>query len=167
MGRLLGACDKDVNFFKCVNDELADLVGGDSPAYYYQLDHVASGRDALYDEMKNPIWRTWKDGKPGIPVKYFVRAPEKSGITGEEGYRRENTTQIFIPKKEMDKKRLTKPVPGDIVYVWGKWWDVIIQTRTDAYFADNPEQYVEEAIDLVHRTKGPPQRIWLREQVRT
>jgi len=163
MGRLIGDCDRCLA--NSVAQEVIGLAG--TIGYIFQLEQEKSSKDALYDEEIGTIYKKDPvDGKEGIRIPMFFKAPDETGIVGEEGYRQERTSEIYLATKDMTDKGLTRLMNGDIILVWDTYWDVIITHTADGYISDTGSLNTTHRIELVRRTNSPAEALWLRHKSR-
>lgn len=155
MGTLINDCDQC--FFDSVAQEVIKLAG--TTAIIYQFEEVESSRDALWDEEIETVYKKNSEGNPGIECPVFFKAPDKSGLTGEEGYRLDRTSELHVAWRDLESRGLRRLRPGDIVKVWDMYFDVIESHATEGYINDTPTKSTI-VFDVTRRTKGPPESLW-------
>jgi hypothetical protein len=161
VGTLIGDCDKCL--FDSVAQEVNKLAG--TTAIIYQFEEMESTRDPLWDEEVTTVYKKNDQGTIGIECPVYFKAPDRSSLTGEEGLRLDKTSEVWIAKADMDERGIRRLRPGDIVFLWNtQYYDVTESHASEGYINDNP-QYSMVRFDLVRRTKGLPEGMWLRDQV--
>jgi len=160
MGTLIGDCDKCL--FDSVASEVNKLAG--TTAVIFQFEEVESTRDPLWDEEVTTEYKKDSNGNLGIECPVWFKSPDRSSITGEEGFNLDRNSEMYVAQVDMDSRDLRRLQPGDIVLVWNKYFDVIESHKTEGYINDSPTNSLIR-FELVRRTKAPPEAIWLRGQV--
>lgn len=155
MGSLFNDCDQC--WFDHVAKEVSELAGTD--ARIYQFDEPESSIDPLWQEETTTVYKLGADGKVGIDCVVFFKSPARSSTQGEEGFNLNMTSTLQIAKAHMRELGIRRMRPGDIVFVWGRYWDVIESSSTDGQISDSGETSMYE-FDVTRRTKGVPESIW-------
>lgn len=156
MGRLLG--DWDRCLFDSIAQEVAELAG--TTAIFYQFDEDASTKDPLWNESLDTQYKKNSSGVVGIECPVVFKDPERNAVVGEEGFRLDKISQVYVARVDLDKRGLRRPRPGDIIKVWGEYYDVTETHVAEGHINDSGT-YSTMQIDVVRRTKGPPERAWL------
>ena len=161
MGTLLGDCDR------CLADSIAQEVNrlAGTACRFFQLNQSDGRRDALYDESIDTEYKKDSDGDYGVSLYVFFRASDSSGVTGEEGFRVDRITDAEFAIKDFTDNELRRPWNGDIVGIWGKYYDVVISHQSSSELSDSGLGAIMYKVDLVRRTKAPPEGVWLRGKV--
>jgi len=160
MGTLLGDCDKCL--FDSVAQEVNRLAG--TTAIIYQFDEVESTRDALWDEEIETVYKKNSKGVEGISCPVYFKAPDRSYLTGEEGFRMDKMSELTIAQADLDSRGLRRLQAGDIVMLWtNQYFDVIESHASDGYINDEPTRSIVR-FNITRRTKAPPEGLWIREQ---
>ena len=160
MGTLLG--NKDQCLFDSVAQEVNKLAG--TSGYIFQFEQIKSQIDPLYGEPIETEYKKNDEGKEGIEIPLFFRSPDRTPMTGEEGFRLDRNSHVFIAKKDLDDRGLRRPRNGDILYVWGKYYDVIDSSYSEGYINDNPDGVSSIDVEVMRRTKAPPEGLWIRDK---
>lgn len=155
MGTLIN--DSDQCFIDSIAQEVNCLAG--ITGVYYQLSEVESTRDPYYQES---ITKTYKDD--GIEIPILFKSPERSPISGEEGFRMEKTATFYVARKDLDDRDMTRPRVGDLLKVWGKFFEIVGSSATDGRFSDTGLASSYE-VSCVRRSKEIPESVDLDPQV--
>ena len=155
MGTLINDCDKC--WFDHIAQEVVQLAGTD--ATIYQFEEGESQIDSLYDEEISVVYKKDKHGNIGIPCPIFYKSPDKSGLMGEEGYRVDRVGHFEVAAKDLEDRDLRRLRPGDILYVWSMYLDVIESHSADGQISDSGISSMYK-FDVVRRTKAVPESIW-------
>lgn len=158
MGTLINDCDKCL--FDSVAQEVNKLAG--TTGVIYQFEEIESTRDPLWDEEITTEYKTDSNGNIGISCPIYFRAPDRSSLTGEEGFRLDRNSDVQIAQIDLDNRGLRRLQSGDIVKVWGRYYDVVESHKGEGYISDSGENSMVK-FDLVSRTKAPPESIWVRD----
>ena len=160
MGTLIN--DKDLCFALSFAQEVNRLAG--TECRYYQFEPAKSIRDPLYGEPIRTEYKEDPDGNLGIEMNVFFKAPDKSAITGEEGRRIDRISEAEFAKKDFTDNDLKEPRNGDIIKIWKTFWDVTIDHKDQSQLSDSGTGETMYKVDLVRRSKGPAESLWLRDK---
>jgi len=160
MGKLF--CDADRCLFDSVAQEVNELAG--TTGYIFQLEQDESVRDPLYDEPSDMAYKRNSEGVEGIECPMLVKDPERSPTSGEEGFRLQKNTRVYVAVKDLTNRDLRRPRVGDIFKIWNQYYDVTDSSVGDAYVSDSGEIPVVYEVNVVRRTQSPPEGLWLRNQ---
>jgi len=156
MGTLIGDCDKCL--FDSVAQEVNKLAG--TTAVIYQFESMESTRDVLWDEEITTVYKKNAQGVEGIECPVFFKAPDRSSLTGEEGFRVDRLSEISIARADLASRDLRILRPGDIIKVWtDQYYDVTEAHKEEGYISDSTENSLVK-FDVTRRTKGPPEGLW-------
>lgn len=153
MGCIIG--DQDKCLFDIVAQEVNKLAG--VRAIIYQLDEERSEVHPLYGEPKIKEWIKKADGTIGYDVYVFFNYPDRSPMAGEEGFRTDKTSIVFLADKERVEKKMREPRIGDIVKVWNMYWDVV-KVNKEGIPSDNDTTSLW-SMEVARRTKAPPESL--------
>jgi hypothetical protein len=159
MGKLIGNCDQCL--FDMVAQEVNQLAG--TTGIVFQFEPLSSIRDPLYDEEIDTVYKKNAEGTEGIEIPMFFRSPDRTPITGEEGFRLDRVSELWIAAKDLTNAGLRLPRVGDIIKVWNMYYDVTDYSRSEGYLNDTPDAYSVVKVDVVRRTKAPPEGLWVRD----
>ena len=160
MGTLL--CDADRCLFDSIAQEVNTLAG--TTGYVYQLNQTESTRDPLYDEPTDLAFKENSQGVEGIECPMYFKDPDRSPTSGEEGFRLQKNSEVHIAAKDLTNRGLRRPKVGDIIRVWGQYYDVTDSSVGEAYTSDSGEIPTVYNVQVVRRTQSPPEGLWVREQ---
>jgi hypothetical protein len=156
MGTLLGDCDKCL--FDSVAQEVNKLAG--TVAIIYQFEETESSRDPVWDEEIETVYKKNSLGTPGIECPVFFRGPDRSYVTGEEGFRLDKITELEVAKADLAEKGLRRLQSGDIIKVWeNQYYDVTESHTGQGYINDEPTSSMVK-FNITRRTKALPEGIW-------
>jgi len=158
MGTLF--CDADRCLFDSVVQEVNTLAG--TTGYIFQLEQQDSIRDPLYDESTDMAYKQNSAGVEGIECPLFFKDPERSATSGEEGFRLQKNSTVFIAVKDLTDRDLRRPRVGDIIKVWEQYYDVTDTIVGNSYVSDSGEVPVMYEVSVVRRSQAPPEGLWLR-----
>lgn len=159
MGTLIGDCDRWL--FDSVAQEVNKLAG--TTAKIYIFEQMDSTRDALWDEEVEPVYRKNDKGEYGIDCPAYFEAPDRSSVTGEEGYRTDKTSQIQFAQADLEARGISTLQPGDIVLLWtNQYYDIIEPHKKEGYINDSPLNSMV-IFDITRRTKNLPESLWIRD----
>ena len=161
MGTLINDCDEC--FINSIAQELIRLVG--TTCRVYQFEQSESIRDPLYDEPVISKYKLDDKGDVGIEMPVFFKAPDRSAMTGEEGYRLDRISAAEFAVKDFVDKGLRQPRNGDIIKVWNTFYEVTNAHKNDSQISDSGTGATMYRIDLVRRTKAPPEGLYLRHEL--
>jgi len=156
MGSLINDCDKWL--FDSVAQEVNKLAG--ITAIIYQFDQAASKRDPLWDEEIDTVYKKNTKGVQGVECPVFFKDPDRTAMTGEEGYRLDRISNVFIATKDLEDRGLRVLVVGDIVKIWGQYFDVTESHKAEGNVSDTGV-CTSYTFDVVMRTKALPEGIWI------
>lgn len=159
MGTLIN--DRDRCLFNSIAQEVITLCG--TEAVVYQFDEAASTRDPLYDEEMYVEYKKNSTGTQGIRLPIFFKDPDRSGVTGEEGYRLDRTSQVFVAGKDLTDRSMRVLRPGDIIFVWNMYFDVMESHAAEGHMNDSGNNVITYTFDVVRRTKAVPEGLWIRD----
>ena len=158
MGCLLG--DGDKCLFDSVAQEVIKLAGvNESDAIIFQLNEEESLVHPLYAEPMQTEYAKNDQGTYGVKCPLYFENPDKSPLAGEEGYRVDKISKVWIADKDLKDRGLRNMRIGDIIYVWGLYWDVT-NFHKEGIPNDAPTTSMW-MIDVVRRTKAPPESLML------
>lgn len=160
MGTLINDCDQCL--FDSVAQEVNKLAG--TTAIIYQFEELESSRDPLWDEEVTTVYKKDTRGNVGIECPVFFKDPDRSSMTGEEGLRLDQTSELTIARVDLDQRGLRKLQPGDIVKVWDIYFDVIEMHMQEGILNDSPLTATYR-FDVARRTKDLPEGLWLRDEL--
>lgn len=160
MGTLIGDCDRCL--FDSVAQEVNKLAG--TTAIIYLFEETESTRDPLWDEEVTTVYKKNDKGIIGIECPIFFKDPDRSQLTGEEGLRLDKTSEFWVAKADLDERGIRRMRPGDIIKVWGEYYDVIESHISEGHINDSGS-YSTLRFDVARRTKAMPEGMWLRDQV--
>ncbi len=145
---------KDQALFNCVAAEVNKLAG--TICYYYRLDKVSSAKSAVYDEPTDLIW---KDEPPGLKLPCMASNPEHQLTTSEEGRRKQWDAEVSIARKDWEALVTDgrRPKSGDLVNLWGTFYDVTDVSR-DGVVDDDRRVYTMHKLIVRRTTKYEPWR---------
>lgn len=155
MGTLIN--DKDAAFLDHIAQEVNCLAG--TNAVIFQFDEAASKRDWVYGESVDREYVPDSKGKQGIICPALFKSPDRTAISGEEGFRMDKNSTVFVARKDLDEKGLIRPSEGDIWMLWGRYYDVKSSSATEGRFSDSGRTSMYE-VDVVRRTKAVPEGMW-------
>jgi len=156
MGTLFNDCDAE--FLDCIAQESVELVG--TNAKIFQFDEQASQIDPLWQEEITTVYKEDEYGNVGIDCPVFFRAPNRSALMGEEGFRIQRTSTLQIAVADMRERGLRRLRQGDIILLWtDKYYDVVESSSTDGQVSDSGRSVMLE-FDVVRRTEGVPESFW-------
>jgi len=145
---------KDYRLFNCVAAEVNKLAG--TICYYYRLDKVNSSKNAVYDE---PINLAFKDDPPGLRLPCMATKPEHQLTTSEEGRRNQWDGEVSIARKDWEELVTDgrKPKSGDVIVLWGYFFDVKDAGR-DGTIDDDYRFFTMHKLTVRRTTKYEPWR---------
>lgn len=149
MGILIN--DSDQCFMDSIAQEVNHLAG--VVAIFFQYEEKKSSRNPYYGESKD---RIYKGGGVGVECPIFFKSPDRSEVTGEEGFRMDKTSSFFVARVDLDERSLRRPRVGDILKVWNSYFDVTKSSATEGRFSDTG-QTLQYEVDVVRRTKSLPE----------
>ena len=155
MGTLINDCDQC--WFDHVAQEVNQLAG--TTARIFQFEESESEFDDIYDEEVTTVYKKDDQGNVGILCPVFFKAPDKSSLMGEEGFRTDRVTTLEVAAKDLRDRDLRPLRAGDIILVWDMYLDVTEEYREDGVINDSPVTSVRK-FDVVRRTKAVPESIW-------
>lgn len=157
MGTLIN--DYDQCFLDSIAQEVNCLAG--ITAEFFQFEEPESSRDPYYQE---PVHKVFK--KDGIEIPILFKSPQRSPVSGEEGFRIEKSATFFVARKDLDKHKLGRPRVGDLLKVWGRYYEITQSSATEGRFSDTGLTTSYE-ITCVRRTQETPESVDLDPQVET
>lgn len=160
MGTLL--CDEAERcLFESVAQEVNKLAGTEGVIYLLEQDK--SQRHPLYDEPIDMVYQKNSQGKMGIKCPVFFKAPDRTYTSGEEGHHMDRISEFFVSVADLRQRNMRRPRLGDIIYAWGRYYDVTESHGSHAYIADTGGIPVEYRVPVARRMKAPPEGLWIRE----
>lgn len=174
--------DEDAIYLRSLEEERIELVG--PPCEYYSLNR-GKNVDALYGEPTNdPLyggsaargtpsistqaWNFYPDTGAGQETVTFPCAIEyqesdnRTPMVRPEGFLHEYDAIVAISRNHWECAwegtiiSGREPKEGDVLYLFGEWWDVVKAGRS-GYVLDSPE-YVGFKLELKKRTQYTPDR---------
>lgn len=155
MGTLIN--DKDQAFLDHIAQEVNCLAG--TNAVIFQFDEENSKRDWVYGESVSREYKKNDKDLEGINCPVLFKSPERSPISGEQGFHMEKTSSVFVARKDLDDRDLRRPIVGDLWLLWGRYYDVTKSGATEGRFSDTGRTSSYE-VDVVRRTKDVPEGLW-------
>ena len=158
MGCLIG--DGDKCLFDSVAQEVIRLSGvNEEDAIIFQLNEEESQVHPLYAEPMQTEYKKNAQGTYGIKCPLFFELPDRTPVAGEEGYRVDKISKVWIADKDLRDRDLRDPRIGDIIYVWNLYFDVT-DFRKEGVPNDAPTTSMW-MLSVVRRTKVPPESLML------
>lgn len=154
MGTLIN--DQDLCFWSSIAQEVNCLSG--TIAVIFQFDASASVVDPYYSEV---TYSVFKNNGVRCPVNF--KSPDKSPISGEEGFRFEKSAMVYVAKRDLDERNLRAPAIGDLFQCWGLMYEVTNINYTTGRVSDSGET-VEYEVTLARKTKDVPESVDLDPQ---
>jgi len=174
--------DEDATYLRSLEEERIELVG--PPCEYYSLNR-GKNVDALYGEPTNdPLyggssargapsvsdeaWNFCPDVDAGEePVVFpcsieYQESDNRTPSVRTEGFVYEYDSIIAISRNHWECAwedlmcAGREPKEGDVLYLFGEWWDVVKAGRS-GYILDSPE-FVGYRLELRKRTQYTPDR---------
>jgi hypothetical protein len=127
-------------------------------AVVFQFDELTSTVDPYYAEVTKS---TFKNN--GVKCPVLFKSPDKTPISGEEGLRFENSSTLYVSKKDLDEHKLREPRIGDLFQCWGLMYEVTNSSSTGGRFSDTGET-AEYEVTLMRKTKDVPESVDLDPQ---
>jgi len=149
MGTLIGDCDQC--FLDSVAQEVNKLAGVTATLFLFE--EGKSIRNPYYGESRDRVYKA-----NGVECPIFFDSPDKSPISGEEGFRMDKTSRLFVARADLDSRNLRALKEGDIVKVWDLYFDVTKSSATMGRFSDSGHTSLYE-VDVVRRTKALPEGV--------
>jgi hypothetical protein len=145
---------RDLGLFNCVAKEINRLAG--MIGYYYRLDKVMTRKSATYNEANDLVFR---DEPPGLRFSMFAEKPEHQLSTSDEGRRKEYNGTAWIARADWEEqvKDGTLPKSGDLVNLWGEFYD-ITDTGRDGVLDDDRNVYTLHKLTIRRTSKYEPWR---------
>ena len=145
---------KDMGLFNCVAKEINRLAG--MIGYYYRLDKVSTRKNATYSEPTDVVFR---DAPPGLRFNIFTEKPEHQLSTSDEGRRKEWNGTAWIARADWEEqvKDGLMPKSGDLVNLWGAFYDVTDASR-DGVIDDDRRVFTLHKLTVRRTTKYEPWR---------
>jgi hypothetical protein len=158
MGTLLNDCDQCL--FDSIASEVNRLAG--TTCTIYLLDQEGSARDPLYDEPIDSAFVKNDDGTYGVECPVFFKSPDRNATSGEEGYRLDRISDLSFAAVDLRNRDIERRLRlGDIIKVWGKYYDVLDSHRGEGHLNDSGEVSSTLKVDVNRRTKAPPEELYL------
>lgn len=174
--------DEDATYLRGLEEERIELVG--PTCEYYSLNR-GENVDALYGEptndplyggssargapvVSNEAWNFYPDIAGGDDPLTFPCAMEyqesegRNPIARTEGFVHEYDAIMAISRNHWECAledtaiEAREPKEGDVLYLFGEWWDVV-KTGRSGYILDSPE-FVGYKLELKKRTQFTPER---------
>lgn len=149
MGTLIN--DQDLCFWSSISQEVNCLSG--TTAVIFQFDEKTSVIDPYYAEVTTAAFKG-----NGIKCPVMFKSPDKTPISGEEGLRFEESSSVFVSKKDLDERKLREPAIGDLFQCWGLMYEVTNVSSTGGRFSDTGIT-AEYEVSLMRKTKDAPESV--------
>jgi hypothetical protein len=159
MGTLISDCDKCL--FDGVAKEVIKMAG--TVAIIFQFEEMESSRDPLWDEELSTVYKKNIQGGEGIECPVYLSGPDRSYLSGEEGFRMDRRAELHVAQADLDQRGLRRLQPGDIVKAWDIYFDVIESSVGEGYISDSPTRSTIK-FDITRRTKALPEGLWIRDE---
>lgn len=150
MGTLINDCDS------CFRDSIAQEVNklAGTTATIFQFLEPKSTRNPYYGESTDRVYQARNAG--GIDCPVFFSSPDRSPMSGEEGFRMDKSSTLFVARADLDSRNLKLLRMGDIVKIWGLYFDVTNSSSTSGRFSDSGHTSLYE-VSVIRRTKSLPE----------
>lgn len=157
MGTLINDCDQC--FFDSVASEFNALVGTDAVIYVFS--EAESVIDPLWGEEITTVYEKDSNHNIGIQCPVFVKSPERTSNSREEGYTLGRRSTVEIAALDMRERNIRRLHAGDIIYFteWGLYYDVVESSSSEGQISDSglSSKYM---FDIVRRTEAVPESVW-------